>query len=297
MSDEKIGFIGTGKMGAPMTRRLLAAGYGVSIFDLDRSAMAPLQAEGATVMGSPQEVASVAEIVCASLPSPEALKQTVLGEGGILQGSVVKTLVDFSTTGPRVAEEIAGLLARRDIVTLDAPVSGGIAGAIHGKLAVMVSGPRAAYDSLRPFLENFGRLFFISETPGQAQTMKLVNNLLNAAAMAASAEAVVMGVKAGLAPGTMIDIINVSSGRNSAIQDKFPRAVLPRSFDFGFATGLSFKDVALCLEEATALGVPMIVGSAVRQLLSITNAQFGPASDFTSMVRTVEGWAGVEVRG
>jgi 3-hydroxyisobutyrate dehydrogenase-like beta-hydroxyacid dehydrogenase len=297
MSDKQVGFIGTGKMGAPMVRRLLAAGYGVAVFDLDPSATASLQADGAIVMASPQAVASAAKIVCASLPSPQALKQTVLGEEGLLRGSAIKTLIDFSTTGPRVAAEIAGLLARQDIVTLDAPVSGGIAGATQGKLAVMISGPRAAYDSLKPFLENFGRLFFIGETPGQAQTMKLVNNLLNVAAMAASAEAVVMGVKAGLAPGTMIDVINVSSGRNSAIQDKFPRAVLSRSFDFGFSTGLSFKDVALCLEEATSLGVPMIVGSAVRQLLSITNAQFGPASDFTSMVRTVEGWAGVEVRG
>jgi 3-hydroxyisobutyrate dehydrogenase-like beta-hydroxyacid dehydrogenase len=106
-----------------------------------------------------------------------------------------------------------------------------------------------------------------------------------------------MGAKAGLDAQTMIDVINVSSGRNSAIQDKFPRAILPRTFDFGFATGLSYKDVALCLDEAEALGVPMIVGSAVRQLLAVTNALYGPDSDFTSICKSVEQWAKVEVRG
>jgi 3-hydroxyisobutyrate dehydrogenase-like beta-hydroxyacid dehydrogenase len=105
-----------------------------------------------------------------------------------------------------------------------------------------------------------------------------------------------MGVKAGLDPKVMVDVINVSSGRNSAVQDKFPRSVIPRTFDFGFATGLSYKDVRLCIDEAEAMGVPMIVGAAVRQFLAITNAMFGPDSDFTNMARVVEQWAGVEIR-
>lgn len=135
----------------------------------------------------------------------------------------------------------------------------------------------------------------MGEVQGAAQTMKLANNLLAAAALAVSSEAVVMGVKAGLDPKVMLDVINASSGRNSATEDKFPKSVLPRTFDFGFATGLSFKDVRLCLEEAEAMGVPMVVGSAVRQMLSVTNQLYGPDSDFTSMVRVVEGWAHVEV--
>ncbi|WP_319796445.1 NAD-binding protein [Acidisoma cellulosilyticum] len=137
----------------------------------------------------------------------------------------------------------------------------------------------------------------MGEKPGSAQTLKLVNNLLAACAMAISAEGMVMGMKAGLDPKVMIDVINVSSGRNSAIQDKFPRSVLPGTFDFGFMTGLSYKDVRLCLDEAEAMGIPMVVGSAVRQMLAMTNAVYGPDSDFTSMVRNVETWAGVEVRG
>jgi 3-hydroxyisobutyrate dehydrogenase-like beta-hydroxyacid dehydrogenase len=127
--------------------------------------------------------------------------------------------------------------------------------------------------------------------------MKLVNNLLAACSLAITCEGMVMGAKAGLDAKTMIDVLNVSSGRSSATQDKFPRAILPRSFDFGFATGLSHKDVRLCLDEAEALGVPMIVGSAVRQVLAITSALYGPDSDFTSMVKCGEQWAGTEVRG
>ena len=106
-----------------------------------------------------------------------------------------------------------------------------------------------------------------------------------------------MGVKAGLDAKVLIDIINASSGRNSATQDKFPRAVLPRTFDFGFGTGLSYKDVRLCVEEAEALGVPMVVGAAVREMLVITKARFGADSDFTFIAKVLEEWAGVEIRG
>ena len=147
-----------------------------------------------------------------------------------------------------------------------------------------------------PVLKTFGKTFYVGEKPGLAQIAKLANNLLAAAAIVLSSEAVAMGVKAGLDAKTLCDIINAGSGRNSATQDKFPKAVIPRTFDFGFATGLSYKDVRLCLDEAEALGVPMVAGAAVRQMLAITNAKFGPESDFTSIARVVEEWAGVEIK-
>jgi len=291
------GFIGVGRMGGLMTARLLDAGHTVSVFDTSEAALAPLLARGCRRTGSAAEVGSEAETVLASLPSPAILQNAILGDGGLIHGDKVKTFIDVSTTGPRVAAIVAKELAGRGIVAVDAPVSGGLAGARKGTLAVMVSCPRATYDKIEELLKVFGKLFFVGEQPGLAQTMKLANNLLAACAMAISSEAMVMGVKAGLDPKVMIDVINVSSGRNSAIQDKFPRSVLPRSFDFGFATGLSYKDVCLCLDEAEALGVPMIVGSAVRQMLAVTKALFGPESDFTSICRSVEQWAKVEVRG
>jgi len=160
----------------------------------------------------------------------------------------------------------------------------------------MVSGPRPAFDALRPILGCFGKLFFVGEKPGLAQTAKLANNLLAAAAIVVSSEAMAMGVKAGLDPKILLDIINAGSGRNSATQDKFPRSILPGTFDFGFATGLSYKDVRLCVDEAEALGVPMVVGAAVRQMLAVTQAKYGATSDFTCIAKVLEEWSGVEIR-
>ena len=139
--------------------------------------------------------------------------------------------------------------------------------------------------------------YLAGDKPGLAQTAKLVNNLLAAAALVISSEGMAMGVKAGLDPKILLDIINVSSGRNSATQDKFPRSVLPGTFDFGFATALSYKDVRLCLDEAEAMGVPMIMGAVVRQILALTQAKYGPDSDFTSIAKLSEEWAGVQIRG
>jgi 3-hydroxyisobutyrate dehydrogenase-like beta-hydroxyacid dehydrogenase len=188
-------------------------------------------------------------------------------------------------------------LKAKNIVLVDAPVSGGIRGAVGGSLAVMVSCPKATFDTVQPILKNFGKLFYTGEKPGLAQTAKLANNLMAAAAVVITSEAVAMGVKGGLDARVLIDIINASSGRNSASEDKFPRAVLPGTFDFGFTTGLSYKDVRLCIDEAEAMGVPMVCGAVVRQMLAITNAKYGASSDFTSIAKVLEEWAGVEMRG
>ena len=141
----------------------------------------------------------------------------------------------------------------------------------------------------------FSAACFVGEKPGLGQTVKLANNLMSAASLAIAAEAMAMGVKAGVDPAVMLEVLNASSGRNSATQDKIPKHVLNRKFDFGFANALSFKDVRLCLDEAEALGVPMVVGAAVRQMLSITNQVHGPDADCTDMVRVVEDWAGCEI--
>ncbi|MBY6126554.1 NAD(P)-dependent oxidoreductase [Roseovarius atlanticus] len=295
MSKQKLGFVGVGKMGEPMAGRLIDAGYDLVIHDTDLAATQRLTALGAAAADSPRSVADSAEIVIVSLPSPQILEQVALGENGAIHGKAMRILVDISTTGPRVASNIAAALEKEGKAMIDSPVSGGLKGARNGTLAVMNSGPRSAYDEVTPVLEIFGKLFYMGENPGSAQTMKLANNLLAASALAASCEAVVMGVKAGLDPKVMLDVINAGSGRNSATEDKFPKSVLSRTFDFGFATGLSFKDVRLCVDEAEAMGVPMVVGSAVRQMLSMTNQVYGADSDFTSMVKIVEGWAHVEV--
>jgi 3-hydroxyisobutyrate dehydrogenase-like beta-hydroxyacid dehydrogenase len=297
MSGQLLGFVGVGRMGGPMATRLLDAGHSLVIFDTSAAVTGPLAARGATVVGSAEEVASHAEVVFMSLPTPAIVQAVVTGEKGILKGSKIQVLVDLSTTGPSVAAVAAKAASVKNVAWVDCPVSGGIAGATKGTLAVIVSCEKTVYERVEPLLKNLGKPFYVGEKPGLAQVAKLANNLLAAAAIVLSSEAVVMGVKAGIDPKVLIDIINAGSGRNSATQDKFPKAVLTRTFDFGFATGLSYKDVRLCLEEAEALGVPMVAGAAVRQMLAITNAKFGPDSDFTCIAKVVEEWAGVEIKG
>jgi len=296
MAQAELGFVGVGRMGGPMAVRLLDAGYPLTVYDTNADAVKVLVARGAKSAASAEAVASAAEIVLMSLPTPPIVQAVSLGEGGILRGSRLTTLVDLSTTGPSVAKVVAKAAGERNVAWVDSPVSGGVAGATKGTLAVMVSCTQTAFAIVDPVLKNFGKTFYVGEKPGLAQIAKLANNLLAASAIVVSSEAVAMGVKAGLDAKVLIDIINAGSGRNSATQDKFPRSILPRTFDFGFATGLSYKDVRLCVDEAEALGVPMVAGAAVRQMLAITQARFGADSDFTSIAKVVEEWAGVEIK-
>jgi 3-hydroxyisobutyrate dehydrogenase-like beta-hydroxyacid dehydrogenase len=292
-----IGFIGLGNMGAPMARRLIAAGHKLVVYDTRNDAVAPLVALGAQLASSPQDVADRVETVMASLPSLETSRKVALGEGGVIEGKKVKRLVDLSTTGSRVAAEIFAELSKRKIVQIDSPVSGGVGGASKGTLAVMVSGPKAEVDVVKDALAVFGKVFIIGEMPGMAQTMKLANNFLSATAMAATSEAVAMGVKAGLDPAVMIDVINSGSGRSTASEQKFPQSILPRTFNYGFTTGLMLKDVRLCADEARNLGTPDEVMSAVLDRWELTNSEFGPDSDFTAIVKMIESRAGVTIGG
>jgi 3-hydroxyisobutyrate dehydrogenase-like beta-hydroxyacid dehydrogenase len=233
--------------------------------------------------------------VFASVPTPPIVQAVALGPNGIIEGSRVKIFIDVSTTGATVEKLVAEGLAAKGITAVDAPVSGGITGAEKGTLAVMVSCPEDVFAMLKPILEVIGKIFFVGTKPGQGQTMKLLNNLLSATAMAITSEAVVMGVKAGLDPSLIIDVFNAGTARNSATQDKIKQHVIPRTFTYGFGLGLLNKDIRLCMAEADALGVSMIVGSAVRQLLSIATASEGFDADMTEMVKPVEEWAGVKV--
>jgi hypothetical protein len=292
-----IGFIGLGRMGFHMARRLIEAQHRLVVFDTSKAAVERLVALGATPASSPKDTADRVETVMASLPSLQASLDVATGAGGVIEGARVKRFVDLSTVGSQMAVRIHDALGKRNIVQLDSPVSGGVAGAEKGTLAVMVSGPRADYEAVKSALAVIGKLFFIGEKPGSAQTMKLANNFLSATAMVATSEAVVMGVKSGLDPSVMIDVINAGSGMNTASRDKFPRSVLPRSFDFGFATSLMVKDVRLCLEEMKSLGLNMEVAEAVGRLWETVIRDEGGDSDFTAAIKPIEKAAGVVVGG
>jgi hypothetical protein len=292
-----IGFIGLGNMGQPMARRLIEAGHKLIVYDTRNDAVAPLVALGAQVASSPADVADRVETVMASLPSLQISEKVALGEGGVIHGKRIKRLVDLSTTGSRAAIKICAALAKENIVQVDSPVSGGIGGANKGTLAVMVSGPQADIDVVTDALSVFGRVFVIGDKPGMAQTMKLANNFLSATAMAATSEAVAMGVKAGLDAQVMIDVINAGSGRTTASDGKFPQAILPRTFNYGFATGLMLKDVRLCAEEAKGLGVPDKVINVILDQWETTNSEFGAESDLTVIAQMIERRAGVTIGG
>lgn len=294
----RLGFVGLGRMGLPMARRLMARGHEVIGYDTRAEPLAQLRRLGGTPAASLGEVSAPDLPVLVSLPTPDVVREVALGKDGLLGDAAPGSYIDLSTTGTRVAAEVAAGMAERGVPVLDAPVSGGVRGAANGTLAVMASGSRPVFDECRVLLEILGsNVFFVGDRPGQGQAMKLVNNMLSGAALALTSEGMALGVKAGLDPSTMLDVLNAGSGRNSATEDKFPRAVLPRTFDQGFATGLLHKDLRLCLEMAEELGVPLWLGSSVYQLWTFAMSQGGAPEDFTTIVKYFEDWAGVEIAG
>lgn len=291
-----LGFVGLGNMGSRMAKRLIQAGQDLVVYDIRPEAVEPFRSAGVTIVSSPAEVSSRAEIVLVSLPTPNVVEDVALGKNGLRDGGKMRVYVDLSTIGPRTARFVAERLKANEVDALDAPVSGGVPGAEKGTLAIMASGPKDTFENCRPVLEIIGKnIFYVGEKPGQGQMMKLVNNLLSATALVATSEAMVLGVKAGLEPKTMLDVLNAGSGRNSATEDKFPRSVVTRKFDYGFKTALMYKDLKLCMDEAEIAGVPMWVGTAVREMWKLAVATGGGDRDFTTIVQYFEDWAGVTV--
>ena len=294
-----VGFLGLGRMGAGMSARLLGPEVeGVDrllVHDISQAAVQSLAAQGADAVGTARALGDCCDVVFASLPRPDIVREALLGPGGVAEGSRVKVICDLSTSGPGLAQELAAALGEKGIASFDAPVSGGISRAHDGTLSLMVAGPQASYEELvRPLLERMGKPFYMGETPGAGQTMKLVNNLLGAVAIAVTAEGMAMGIKAGLDPARMVEVLNQSTGVNSATRDKWPRSVLPRTFDFGFAAALSLKDTKLLMDEAKAMDVPLPLGGIVEQLLERTLETYGEDADFTAMAKVVESDAGLD---
>jgi 2-hydroxy-3-oxopropionate reductase len=292
MAEQKriIGFVGVGVMGNPIAKHLIAKGHDVIVYDRSDAAMKAMAEARAIVAGSLGELVDRAPIVFTSLPSPAVFTEVMLGQGGIKDGKAVKVVVDLSTVGSRATKAAAAGLLANGIDLVDAPVSGGAAGAKAGTLAVMVAGRETAVAQVKDLLEAFGKLFMVGPEPGQAQLLKLLNNMLSSTAFAITSEAFVAGVKGGLDPQVMMAAINAGSGRSGASQDKFMKQVLPRSFDFGFPVGSVCKDIGLAVEECEALGVPMWVGNTVRQLWNFAGRQDGMQRDMTELVTSIESW-------
>lgn len=298
MMPANLAFIGCGAMGAPMAERLIDAGHTVRIYDPNPAAIDPLVARGAIAASSPRDAAMGSEIAFACLPSAAVSRGVALDPDGIAACKGLEVYVEMSTIGSRTIKDIAVGLAKASIAVLNSPISGGPRGARAGTLATMSSGERAAFDRVKPLLETIARnVFYIGEAPGLGQVTKLANNMISAAGMAVAFEASAMAVKAGVDARILIDTINASTGRNTATTDKFPAAVLTRSFDYGGKLSTMYKDVALCLEEARALNVPMWVGSNVVQLWFHAMTEGRGDDDYTTLLKMIENWAGVTVGG
>jgi 3-hydroxyisobutyrate dehydrogenase-like beta-hydroxyacid dehydrogenase len=290
----KLGFVGIGSIGWPMAQRLRGAGHDLVIVDANADALERFTSEGGLAVGSPRELADQVEIIFYSLPTPDVVRAVTLGPDGVIHGKRARIIVDLSTTGPVVAAEVGKAAAGHGKQMFDAPVSGGVAGAAAGRVAVMAAGPRIVFDELKPLLEAIGKVFFVGEGIGQGQTMKLLNNILSATAIAATTETIVLGTKAGLDPAVMIDVLNASSGQNTATSDKYPRSILNRTFNYGFRTDLILKDIRLLKAFADQMGSKLRVGDAVIKTWALAEPEFSKA-DYTNLVKVLEREAGVTV--
>ncbi len=296
--EQILGFIGVGSMGGPIARNLLRRGQRVIVHDLSQAAVDALTKDGAERADTPRAVASAASIVFVCLPSLEAIDEVVFGDTGIVHGSELELCVNLSTAGPAFVQELGRRLAAEGIMTLDCPITGGAAAAREGTLSISVSGAQSGFERVKPLLDRVAaHVFYVGGEPGQAQVMKLLNNMLSFAAFVASCEAFVLGVKAGLDPDAMVAVINTGTGRNSATTDKFPKNVLPRTFDYGAKLAISNKDISLCLEEAGRLGVPLWLAPVIKQIIGFAITQDGDQNDITTLIKHYEKWSGVEVAG
>ena len=276
-----------------MARRIVQAGHHLSVYDISPAAVDALAEAGADVCESARGIADAADLVLVSLPSPNGVSEVAQELAG---GSAMRVYVDLSTTGPQVAEEVAELLGAAGVGVVDAPVSGGTAGAESGQLTVMVAGAPESIDVARPVLELLGsRIFVVGDRPGQGQAVKVINNLMSACSLAITAEATSLGVKAGLDPATLLEVVAASSGSNTAAAQKFPAYVLTRTFHQGFRLSLMAKDVRLCLSEARRHEVPMVLGATVEQLWNLGDARFPADADFIEIVTMFEEWANVTI--
>lgn len=294
---EKFGFIGLGSMGRPIATHV-ARVASLFVYDVLDTARNEMISYGAEISPDIKTIADSVGIAGICLPNLAVAENVIFGQDGLSSGSALKLVVDFSTTGAHFANETAQRLEQHGIRFVSAPVSGGVPRAVSGDLSVMAAGHPDAIAQLIPYLESFAsRIFNLGETPGNGQTMKLLNNIISSTAFVASCQAMVAGVKSGLDPDMMIDVINSSTGRNNATLGKIPKAILTGTFDYGATTSISAKDADLCLAEADSIGVSLSVAKAAREIWEI--AIHGGAADLdnTVLMKFIERDHGIEVRG
>ncbi|MCD8351772.1 MAG: NAD(P)-dependent oxidoreductase [Planctomycetaceae bacterium] len=292
-----IGFIGLGAMGAKMCANLIKKGYQVTVYDVVPAAVDGMKALGASAAASPAAMAAEADVVFTSLPNSAIVEDTMLGANGILAGAKPGLFViDLSSITPRVIQKLAKIAAEKGVDLIDAPVSGGTAGAEKGTLTIMVGASEALFAKAKPYLECIGTKIDHIGDVGAGDTVKLVNNLLFGCNMAALAEAMVLGVKAGLAPHTLFDIISKSSGSSYALTAKYENFFSKGNFQPGFMVDLEYKDLQLAIDTAKDVGMPLLFGNMAQQVYEAARAKGYGKEDMSAIIKLAEEFAGVEVR-
>ncbi|MQA09667.1 MAG: NAD-binding protein [Pseudonocardiaceae bacterium] len=284
-----MGFVGLGRMGEPMVRRLTGAGYQVRGYDAEPSIRARLSdVDGLTIVDGLAEVVRGAEATILMLPNSSAVRAVLLDDGLLdtLPSGVV--LIDMGSSEPLVTRELSELAGKRDVSLLDAPVSGGVLGARHGTLTVMVGGPEDRLDACRTLLGVLGKQVLHVGPVGAGHALKALNNLLSATHLLVSSEALLAGRAFGLDPDVMLDAINGSSGRSGSTENKWPRFVLPGNYASGFGLRLMLKDMRIATELARASGLPSLLGEASVELWARAAEELPEDADHTEVVRWLE---------
>jgi 3-hydroxyisobutyrate dehydrogenase len=294
---EKLGFIGIGTMGTPMSKTLLAAGFSLVVYDVNAKAVEPLVAMGAEVAASPADLAERCGKVITMLPNSGIVEQVVLGTSGLAKGfHPGSVLMDMSSSVPTSTREIADKLSAIAVEMIDAPVSGGPVGAAEGSLTIMVGGKEEVYESCLPILRAMGKNIFLVGTNGSGHTIKCLNNMMFAVNMLGVCEALVLGVKAGLSPEKIVEVVSTGSGRSYAIDTKAVRQILANNYRPGFTTDLLFKDVDIATTLGHQLGVPMLAANLTKQVLAFARGRGMNLMDNACVVKLIEEAAGVKVK-
>jgi 3-hydroxyisobutyrate dehydrogenase len=287
---KRIGFVGVGNMGRPMVAALARAGYGLTIFDRDQAAAASVaNVTGGAIASSLTGLGAASDIVILMLPNGKVVADVMLGEGGVCEGLGAGALViDMSSSFPPGTVELGKRLAERGVDLIDAPVSGGVKRAISGDLAIIVGGTAAAVDRAEALLGTMGKLIRTGPL-GSAHAMKALNNFVSAAGLAAACEALLIGERFGLDPDVIVDVLNASSGRNTATEGKLKQFVLSGTFSSGFAAGLMAKDIRAASDLAESLDVPAPMLAASTRLWNEAAVALEPGADHTALFRYLAG--------
>lgn len=293
----KIGFIGVGNMGKPMARNLLKAGYSVSVYDLMEANVNELAAEGAIPCKTNLELAASVDVVFASLPNAAIVASVMAGPNGVISACKPgTTIIDMSSVSPSSTRKMAKLATDKGVNYVDAPVSGGTAGAAAGTLTIMVGADDEVFEKIKPVLEVIGKNIYHVGGTGLGDAIKIVNNLLLGCNMVALAEALVLGAKCGLKPETMRDIISVSSGNSYALGAKLEKFIMAGDFSGGFMTDLQYKDLGLALESAKEVAMPLPMTAVATEVFEMARAAGLGREDMSSVIKVWEQLCGVEIR-